>query len=56
MTTQDWMTAEWAVRQAQRMERDAARLRELAESLSNPGLLPDEREAVIDEWRDREAS
>lgn len=47
--TEPWMTPEWAMQQAERMEADARRMRELAESLSNPGLLPDEREAIFEE-------
>lgn len=46
--TEVWVTAEWARTQAERLEADARRLRELADRLDNPGLLPDERAAEID--------
>lgn len=39
---EEWMTAEWATQEAERMEADARRMRDLAERLRNPGLLPDE--------------
>lgn len=44
------MTRDWALAQAERMEADARRLRDLAERLDNPGLLPDEVEREIDVW------
>lgn len=48
---EEWVTPEWAIRQAERMEADALRMRELAERLSNRGLLLDERDAEIEDWK-----